>query len=257
MRLTNVFGQFYFIKRLIIFIIGIYTYRRYNGFNKLEIKGTENLKNLPKQNVLFISNHQTYYADVIAFLHVFYSFKNGFINTIKNPIYLLNPMLDIYYVAAEETMKAGILAKIFSYAGAVTVKRTWRVSGENVQRKVDLNEVSNINLALKNGWVVTFPKGTTKAFAAGRKGATHLIKENKPIVVPILIDGFRRAFDKKGMFVKKKGVKLKMTIKPPLKIDYENDTNENILNYIMDEIEQSQNFLKVKPLDEDVVKPEV
>ena len=47
------------------------SYRRFNGFNKLKISGSENLVDLPKTNVLFVSNHQTYFADVAAMYHVF------------------------------------------------------------------------------------------------------------------------------------------------------------------------------------------
>ena len=78
--------------------------------------------NLPKNNVLFVSNHQTYFADVAAMYHVFCAVNNGYMNTIKNPVYLLNPKVDFYYVAAEETMNKGILTRIFKLAGAVTVK---------------------------------------------------------------------------------------------------------------------------------------
>ena len=61
------------VKVIIYFIVGIITYPSINIFNKLHISGTEHLKNLPKKNVLFVSNHQTYFADVIAFIHIFCS----------------------------------------------------------------------------------------------------------------------------------------------------------------------------------------
>ncbi|WP_068595203.1 lysophospholipid acyltransferase family protein [Vaginella massiliensis] len=246
----DVFGHLYFLKRSLIFILGGLTYNRYNGFNKLEVKGTAKLRSLPKTHVLFVSNHQTYFADVFAMYHVFCSVQNGFIDTIKNPVYLLNPKIDFYYVAAEETMKDSFLTKLFAYTGAVTVQRTWRSKGENVQRKVNLNEISNIDKAIQNGWVVTFPQGTTKAFAPGRRGTAHLIKTNKPIVIPVVIDGFRRAFDKKGLIIKKKGIRATMTFKDPLDIDYENDTSDEIMKKIMDAIEQSPEYNKVKPIDE-------
>lgn len=173
----DAFGHLYFLKRSLIFLLGSFTYNRYNGFNKLKVTGTEKLVDLPSQNVLFVSNHQTYFADVFAMYHVFCSVKNGFIDTIKNPVYLLNPKIDFYYVAAEETMKDNVLTKLFAYTGAVTVKRTWRAKGQDVNRMVDLSEVNNIDKALQNGWVVTFPQGTTKAFAPGRRGTAHLIKK--------------------------------------------------------------------------------
>ena len=242
-------GSFYFIKRIIVFIVGFYTYRRYNGFNELKISGTENLEGLPKTNVMFVSNHQTYFADVIAMYHVFNSFKNGFKNTIKDPVYLLNPMLDFYYVAASETMKEGIIQKIFTYCGAVTIKRSWRAAGVDVDRGVDSSGIESIKHALNNGWLVNFPQGTTKPFVPGRKGVAHMIKDLKPIVVPIVIDGFRRAYDKKGMFIKKKGIVQKITIKPSLVIDYENESINDILEKVMDSIEQSQKFMKVPEIN--------
>ncbi len=236
---TDAFGNLYFLKRLIIFVLGMVSYRRFNGFNKLKISGTKNLVDLPKSNVLFVSNHQTYFADVAAMYHAFCAVNNGYINTIKNPVYLLNPKVDFYYVAAEETMNKGILSRIFKLAGAITVKRTWRAEGKNVNRMVDLGEVDNIMKALDNGWVITFPQGTTSAFAQGRKGTAKLIKNQRPIVIPIKINGFRRAFDKKGLLVKVTGVKPTMEFKPPLDIDYDNDKADEILNKIMFAIEQT------------------
>lgn len=239
---TDAFGTPYFLKRFVILIMGIVSYRRFNGFNKLKITGSENLVNLPDSNVLFVSNHQTYFADVAAMYHVFCAVNNGYLNTIKNPIYLINPKVDFYYVAAEETMNKGFLTKIFKIAGAVTVKRTWRAEGKNVNRMVDMSEVENIMRALDNGWVITFPQGTTTAFAEGRKGTAKIIKNQRPLVVPIKINGFRRAFDKKGLRVKVTGVKPTLEFKKPLNIDYDDESSQYILTKIMTAIEQSQEF---------------
>ncbi len=239
---TDSFGNIYFLKRLIIFILGMVSYRRFNGFNKLKISGSEHLVNLPDKNVLFVSNHQTYFADVAAMYHVFCAVNNGYLNTIKNPIYLLNPKVDFYYVAAKETMDKGILAKIFKLAGAITVKRTWRAEGKNVNRMVDMGEVDNILKALDNGWVITFPQGTTSAFAEGRKGTARLVKDQKPIVIPIVINGFRRAFDKKGLKVKVTGVQPSMEFKPPIQFDFDIEKTNDILGKIMFAIEQSPEF---------------
>ena len=245
----DAFGTPHILKRFIIFVLGSISYNRYNGFNKLKIKGTENISSLPNRNVLFVSNHQTYFADVSAMYHVFSSVKNGFENSIHNPIYLLNPKIDMYYVAAKETMQKGLLTRLFALAGAVTVKRTWREAGKRINRKVDLTEIDNIEKALDQGWVITFPQGTTTAFAPGRKGTSHIIKNQKPIVIPVVIDGFRRAYDKKGLLIKKRGVEQSMTFKPPMNIDYENDSTKKIIDDIMDAIEQSEKFIKVKPLE--------
>lgn len=249
---TDSFGTPYFLKRAIIFVLGIVSYRRFNGFNKLVITGTENLLDLPDSNVLFVSNHQTYFADVAAMYHAFCAVNNGYLNTIKNPIYLLNPRVDFYYVAAEETMNKGILPKIFKIAGAVTVKRTWRAEGKNVNRMVDLNEIDNIMKALDNGWVATFPQGTTAAFAQGRKGTAKLVKNQRPIVIPIKIDGFRRAFDKKGLRLKVTGIKPTMEFKKPLDIDYDKENAQDILRKIMIAIEQTEDFNLLHTYDEEL-----
>lgn len=238
----DAFGTPYVLKRFIIFTLGMISYRRFNGFNKLKISGTEYLKNLPDSNVLFVSNHQTYFADVAAMYHVFCAVNNGYYNTIKNPVYLLNPKVDFYYVAAEETMNKGWLSRLFKLAGAVTVKRTWRAEGKAVNRLVDMSEVENIMKALDNGWVITFPQGTTSAFAQGRKGTAKLVKQQKPIVVPIKINGFRRAFDKKGLKIKVTGVEPTMEFKKPLNINYYDDSAVDILEKIMVAIEQTHDF---------------
>ncbi len=52
-------------------VVGIAPYPGLAVVNTLKVQGTEHLENLPKQRVLFVSNHQTYFADVITFLHIF------------------------------------------------------------------------------------------------------------------------------------------------------------------------------------------
>ena len=46
-----------------------------------------------------------------------------------------NPKLNMYYVAAKETMHEGLLPRILAYAGAITVERTWRAKGKDVTEK--------------------------------------------------------------------------------------------------------------------------
>jgi 1-acyl-sn-glycerol-3-phosphate acyltransferase len=245
----NPFGHIIFIKRWLIRILGVISHRRYRGFNELHIEGSEVIRNLPNTNVLFISNHQTYFADVVAMFHVFNASLSGRVDSIKNVGYLWKPKMNIYYVAASETMKSGFLPRIFAYVGAITVERTWRSGGKDVSEKkeVNPNDTENIKIALKDGWVITFPQGTTKSFKPVRKGTAHIIKQHKPIVVPIVIDGFRRSFDKKGLRLKKKNILQSMVIKEPLQIDYENDTIEEIVEKVEYAIEQHASFLKVIP----------
>ena len=246
----NPFGHNLLIKKWLIRILGVLTHQRFNRFNKLKIEGSDVLKSLPETNVLFVSNHQTYFADVAAMFHVFNASLSGRVDSIKNLTYLWQPKLNIYYVAAKETMKAGLLPRILAYVGSVSIERTWRSKGQDVQRQVKMSDISNIGVALNDGWVITFPQGTTTPFKPIRKGTAHIIKHYQPIVVPIVIDGFRRAFDKKGIRIKKKNILQSMEIKSPLEIDYDNESIEQIVEKIEYAIEQHPSFLKVIPQEE-------
>ena len=248
----NPFGHILFIKKNLIRIFAVMTHKRYRGFNSLQIEGSEIITTLPDTNVLFISNHQTYFADVVAMFHVFNASLSGRQDSIKNVGYIWQPKLNIYYVAAKETMQAGLLPRILAYAGAISVERTWRQKGKDVTEKkeVNPNDTENIKIALEDGWVITFPQGTTKSFKPVRKGTAHIIKQYKPVVVPIVIDGFRRSFDKKGLRMKKKDILQSFIIKPPLEIDYDNETIEEIVEKIEYAIEQHPSFLKVIPAEE-------
>ena len=241
----NPFGHNLFIKKWLIRILGVLTHQRFNRFNKLKIEGSDVLKSLPETNVLFVSNHQTYFADVAAMFHVFNASLSGRVDSIKNMTYLWQPKLNIYYVAAKETMKAGLLPRILAYVGSVSIERTWRSKGQDVQRQVKMSDISNIGVALNDGWVITFPQGTTTPFKPIRKGTAHIIKKYKPIVIPIVIDGFRRSFDKKGIRIKKRNILQSMEVKNPLNIDYETESVESIVEKIEYAIEQHPSFLKV------------
>lgn len=240
----NIFGQPIFVKRWIIRLAGIIVYFRFNLFYRYKIKNSELFQNLPDKNVLIVSNHQTYFMDVSFFLMTIYSSLKGRFNSLSYPGFLTCRKHNIYYVAAEETMKSGFIPKLLAVSGAITIKRTWRANGQNVRRKVDRKDTENIDKALQDGWVITFPQGTTTPFAPGRKGTAFIIKHHQPVVVPIVIDGFRRGFDKKGMFFKKKKALLKMTVKNPLQINYD-ATIEEIMDQIMDAIEQTPEYDKM------------
>ncbi|MEI8059556.1 MAG: lysophospholipid acyltransferase family protein [Ferruginibacter sp.] len=230
------------VKGIVYAVVGLVSYPGINIINRLEIKGMENLAQLPKNNVLFVSNHQTYFADVITFLHIFCALSWRKKNKLGIPYYLLWPFTRVKYVAAEETMKSSLISKLFTLAGAITVRRTWNSGGQDVRRGLDPGDTRKIERALQNNWVITFPQGTTKPFAPGRKGTAFIIKQHKPIVIPVVINGFWRAFNKKGLKFKKRGTRLTVTFKAPLEIDF-NDTTENILAIVMDAIEQSKKYM--------------
>jgi 1-acyl-sn-glycerol-3-phosphate acyltransferase len=230
------------VRKLVYMVVGAVSYPGLAIINKLSISGTEHLKDLPREKVLFVSNHQTYFADVITFLQIFCAVKWGKMNRLGMPYYLLNPFTRVNYVAAEETMKGSLISRLFLLAGGLTVKRTWRAEGKEVRRGLDPSDTRKITRALEKNWVITFPQGTTKPFAPGRKGTALIIKQVKPIVIPVVINGFWRAFNKKGLKFKKKGSLLSVTFKAPLEIDYEAPA-EVILAQLMDAIEQSKKFM--------------
>ena len=230
------------VRSLIYGIVGAASYPGLMLVNKINIEGTEHFATLPRHNVLFVSNHQTYFADVITFIHIFCAVKWRKENRLGVPYYLLNPFTNVFFVAAEETMNGSFISRLFKMAGALTVKRTWRKEGTEIRRGLDPSDTRKITNALNKSWVITFPQGTTKPFAPGRKGTAFIIKQNKPTVIPVIINGFWRAFNKKGLAFKKKGSLLSVKFKAPLNIDYSKTTDE-ILEQVMDAIEQSKKFM--------------
>lgn len=246
MSIWKKLAEYQIVRKLVYALVGLVTYPGLAITNRLKIRGTEHIAKLPKKNVLFVSNHQTYFADVITFLHIFCAVKWRKQNRLGVPYYLLNPFTRVYYVAAEETMKANFISRLFTLAGALTVKRTWKKDGSEVRRGLDPSDTRKIERSLGRAWVITFPQGTTKPYAPGRKGTAYIIKHCRPVVVPVVIQGFWRAFNKKGLKFKKKGVTLSVTFKPPLKIDYDAPAEE-ILSQVMDAIEQSKKYMMMGP----------
>ena len=242
MNIWKKLAEYKLVRKIVYAVVGVFSYPGLAIVNKLKISGTEHIEKLPKKNVLFVSNHQTYFADVITFLHIFCAVKWRKRNKLGVPYYLLNPFTSVYYVAAEETMKSSWISRLFTLAGALTVKRTWKKDGNEARRGLDPSDTRKIERALGSAWVITFPQGTTKPFAPGRKGTAYIIKHCRPTVIPVVISGFWRAFNKKGLKFKKKGSLLTVRFKPPLQIDYDAPA-EVILAQVMDAIEQSKEHM--------------
>lgn len=241
-KLRERLKNFKLVRKLVYVVVGLVSYPGLNIINKLKISGTEHIRDLPKQKVLFVSNHQTYFADVITFLHIFCAVKFGKQNRLGLPYYFLNPFTRVNYVAAEQTMNGSWISKLFTLAGALTVRRTWNAESGEKRKGLDPSDTRKITRALDDNWVITFPQGTTKPFAPGRKGTALIIKQARPIVIPVVINGFWRAFNKKGLKFRKRGVTLTVRFKPPLEIDYE-AKSEDIMAQIMDAIEQSREYM--------------
>ena len=223
----NIFGQTIFLKKLIIGIVGFITHKTFRN-KRFVIKGSKNLIDLPETNVLFVSNHQTYFYDVIAMLHVFNSSIKGRIDSVKRPKYLINPKTKLYYIASLETMKKSLITKLLAYSGAVLVQRSWRDSGESVSRDIRSEDPDKIKLALKDGWVITFPRGTTDNSKPVRKGTAHIIKSNSPLVVPIKLSGFKSVFQRNGLGLIDRKKNFSLEIMKPLRKDINKSSIVNI-----------------------------
>jgi len=67
------------------------------------------------------------------------------------------------------------------------------------------------------------------------------MQQVQPIVIPIVIDGFSKAFNKTGLKMRRWGTRLTITFKDPLVYNPESSTEE-LLEQVMDAIEQSPRF---------------
>ena len=208
--------------------------------NRMRVEGREHLKRLPRSNVLFVSNHQTFYMEGIALMTEFNYIRHPFLNWFWKA-----SIGNCYYLIAVETAAVkGFMHRMLEWAGAVTVTRTWR-RGDNDLGKGDVpieqvrRDQEKIASAIKDGWVITFPQGTTDPGAKGRKGTAYIIKQSRCVVVPVVIDGFSEAFYKSRLcWPVKPCTRLSIRFKPPLDIHYD-DPAEVILEQVMDAIEQS------------------
>jgi 1-acyl-sn-glycerol-3-phosphate acyltransferase len=211
--LRDAFGHLRPVRWGMINLGGYLTALQLRVLNHLRIEGVENLRDLPSRGVMLVSNHLTHYMDSIVVFHS--------VSYLRRP-YLIWPRTDLYIVAALETMKAqGWLPRLMAYNGTICIKRTWKEGDKAVERKIDPEDIRKIDTGLKGGWVLTYPQGTTTPGAPGRLGCAHLIKQFRPIVVPVRLDGLREAFDKTGLKLRKTGVDLSVRYGRPLEIDYD------------------------------------
>lgn len=211
--LRDAFGHLRPIRWGMINLGGYLTALQLRVLNRMKIEGVENLKDLPNRGILLVSNHMTQFMDPIAVYHT--------VSYLRRP-YLIWPRTNLYIVAALETMKSnGWLPRLMAYNGTICIKRTWKDKETLIERKVDPEDIEKINRGLNDGWVLTFPQGTTAPGAPGRIGCAHLIKQFRPVVVPVRLDGFREAFDKTGLKLRKLKVQLSVRYGRPLEIDYD------------------------------------
>jgi len=148
--------------------------------NDVHVEGDEVLKELPRKNVVFLANHQTYFLEAIAFFDLVY---------VRHQMPLESPI--VRFSAAEETMKQNLLTKLMTLAGGVTFKRSFREGGADVRRAVDLEGVARVEEAIQDGWLLHFPTGTTKKGAPLRSAVTRLLHNTKAVALPVRVEGFR------------------------------------------------------------------
>jgi 1-acyl-sn-glycerol-3-phosphate acyltransferase len=149
--------------------------------NDVHVEGDEILPELPRRNVVFLANHQTYFMEALAFFDLVY---------VRYQFPLEDPILR--FSAAEETMKKNLLTALMKLAGGVTFKRSFRDGGVDIRRGVDLDGVARVQEAISLGWLLHFPAGTTRKGAPLRAGVARLLHQTRAIAVPVRVDGFRR-----------------------------------------------------------------
>jgi 1-acyl-sn-glycerol-3-phosphate acyltransferase len=175
--------------------------------NRIRATGDAILEKLPRRNVVFLSNHQTYFMEAIAFFDLVY---------VKHRFPLENPL--VRFSAATETMQKNFVTQVFTKAGGVTFRRSFREGGRDVRRSVDLEGVAKVEEAIASGWLLHFPAGTTQKGAPLRPGVAQLLHRTKAVAVPMRVDGFRRLLLYRqipGKILRK----CHLTLHPPLDLD--------------------------------------
>lgn len=198
-------GSERFLRRNLIRFVGYgLTFPYFRVLNTVEIKNQELLLALPRKNVIFLSNHQTYFTEAIALYDLVY---------MRMGLPLEDPF--IRFSAATETMKKNLVTEILTLAGGVTFRRSFREGGVDIKRPVDLEGVSKVEQAIKEGWLLHFPTGTTKVDAPIRPGIAQLLHRAQATVVPMRIRGFRDLL-LKGQIPGRVGKTATMEFLPPL-----------------------------------------
>jgi 1-acyl-sn-glycerol-3-phosphate acyltransferase len=193
------------LRRGIITSLGLgFTIPYFRLLNRVKVTGDAIIDKLPRKNVLFLSNHQTYFMEAMAIFDVVY---------VRHRLPLENPFMR--FSAATETMKQNPLTQLFTKAGGVTFRRSFREGGKEVKRAVDFEGVAKVEEAIANGWLLHFPAGTTQKGAPLRPGVAQLLHRTQAVAVPVRVDGFRELLLYKqipGKILRK----CHLTLHPPL-----------------------------------------
>jgi 1-acyl-sn-glycerol-3-phosphate acyltransferase len=197
-------GDIWARRTLFVAFAATFTLPYLNGLNRVDVHNGELLNRLPKRGVVFLSNHQTYFTEAITFFDVAYR---------KRRLRWEEPFLR--FSAAEETMHASPATTLLKKAGAVTFRRSFRSGGVDLQRSVDFEGIARIEQAIRSGWLLHFPTGTTRADAPIRSGVARLLHSTQAIAVPMRVDGFRDLLLRK-QFPGRIGKRVSMRFGEPL-----------------------------------------
>lgn len=213
------------LRRGIITTLGLgFTIPYFRLLNRLHVTGAGVIDTLPRKNVVFLSNHQTYFIEAMAIFDLVY---------VGRHLPLENPFMR--FSAATETMKQNLLTRLFIKAGGVTFRRSFREGGVDVKRTVDFEGVAKVEEAIANGWLLHFPAGTTQKGAPLRAGIAQLLHRTKAVAVPVRADGFRDLLLYKqipGKILKA----CRLTLHPPLDLarfyaaPYDRDAGKGVVD---------------------------
>jgi 1-acyl-sn-glycerol-3-phosphate acyltransferase len=169
------------LRRGIITSLGLgFTIPYFRLLNRVHVSGDGIIDALPRRNVVFLSNHMTYFMEAFALFDLVY---------VRHHLPLEDPFMR--FSAATETMKQNLLTQLFTKAGGVTFRRSFRDGGKDVKRGADFEGIAKVEEAIATGWLLHFPAGTTQKGAPLRPGVAQLLHRTKAVAVPVRVDGFR------------------------------------------------------------------
>ena len=169
------------LRRGLITSLGLgFTVPYFRLLNRVHVTGDGIIDALPRRNVIFLSNHMTYFMEAFALFDLVY---------VRHHLPLENPFMR--FSAATETMKQNLLTQLFTKAGGVTFRRSFREGGKDVKRGADFEGIAKVEEAIATGWLLHFPTGTTQKGAPLRPGVAQLLHRTKAVAVPVRVDGFR------------------------------------------------------------------
>jgi 1-acyl-sn-glycerol-3-phosphate acyltransferase len=218
-----------------IYFLGLLTKKNLYKKGQLAIHNKEILKKLPDTNVLFLSTHTTYYMEAAAMLHSFWYAKTDFekdkyIMRKKPPVSHFNMVVEYKSFKKEkDSLWLSIITKLMNVVGTILVKRehTNTDVSDTSRKKFNIEAFKKMEKALNEGALIFFPQGTTKSKARIQSGTFKIIRENNPIIVPVVTKNFDIRYGKKGIFVNDHKETLNVTFKEPFQFP-KDSTNEEM-----------------------------